>query len=302
VAFERELRDHPALAWYPNGKQLVVAEAADILIQNDLGETRWIRSKDADPVDIYGIDIDASGKRIACISRTGRIWTIDEVSGEVGKVFDPGQEENLYPEITSKAVAWSPDGKFLAGVGSGGKLRVWDTTSGDEVSASFPEQEKPLIVSWNPKATGGKSLLAAAGVDDQIFVIDVNEKQVIAQIGQTGWKTGLDWSPDGNKLAISNGRNISIWDISSPENPELTGQCEGPSSMVRDLSWSSTQDRIGALAEDGKVCVWNAKTYAYNAHFGLHERVPYAIQWSPDGKRLVSTARHGRIVFQNAED
>jgi len=301
-AFERELQDRPAIAWYPDGKQLVVAEAADILIQNDIGETRWIRSKDTEPIDIYGIDIDAKGKRIACISRTGRIWTIDEVSGDVGKLYDPGQEENLFPEITSKAVAWSPDGKFLAGIGSGGKLRVWNTETGEDLSTELASYRKPLVLSWKQETDGGKSLLACAGVDDNIFVFDAVEKKIVAQVKQQGWKTGLDWSPDGNKLAIANRRSIAIWDISIPADPELVGQCEGPSAMVLDLSWSSTQDRIGALVEDGKVCIWNAKTWAYSAHFSAHERVPYAIQWSPDGKRLVSTARHGRIVFQNDEN
>ena len=279
-----------------------MAEAADILIQNDIGETRWIRSKDTEPIDIYGIDIDAKGKRIACISRTGRIWTIDEVSGDVGKLYDPGQEENLFPEITSKAVAWSPDGKFLAGIGSGGKLRVWNTETGEDLSTELASYRKPLVLSWKQETDGGKSLLACAGVDDNIFVFDAVEKKIVAQVNQQGWKTGLDWSPDGNKLAIANRRSIAIWDISIPADPELVGQCEGPSAMVLDLSWSSTQDCIGALVEDGKVCIWNAKTWAYSAHFSAHERVPYAIQWSPDGKRLVSTARHGRIVFQNDEN
>ena len=301
-AFERELQDRPALAWHPDGKQLVVAEGADIIIQNDLGETKRIESKDSEPVEIYGVDFDATGKRIACISRTGRIWTVDEASGDILKVYDPGQEETPFPNITSKAVAWSPGGKFLAGVGSGGKLFVWDTTTGQDVATELASFKKPLVLSWKQEADEGKSLLACAGVDDNVFVFDAVEKKVVTQIMQQGWKTGLDWSPDGNKLAIANRRSILVWDISIPDDPELAGECQGPSAMVLDLSWSSTQDRIGALVEDGKVCIWNAKTWAYSAHFSAHDRVPYAIQWSPDGKRLVSTARHGRIVFQNDEN
>ena len=302
AAFERELQDHPAFAWHPDGKQLIVAEAADILVQNDLGETRWIRSKDTEPVDIYGIDIDVEGKQIACVSRTGRIWTVDVASGEIEKVYDPGQKETPFPNLTSKAVAWSPDGNFLAGVGAGGKLRVWKTATGEDVATDLGEYEMPLVVSWKKGTGGGKSLLACAGIDDRILVFDAVKKKIVTRIRQSEWKTGLDWSPDGNKLAIANRRNISIWDISSPESPEMIGECEGPSTMVLDLSWSSTQDRIGALVEGGKVCIWNANTWAYSAHFNAHERVPYAIQWSPDGKRLVSTARHGRIVFQNDEN
>jgi WD40 repeat protein len=120
---------------------------------------------------------------------------------------------------------------------------------------------------------------------------------------QHGWKTGMAWSPDGTKLAVANRRSISIWDTSlvPASSASRIGTCEGPSAMVWDLSWSKTQDRIAALTEDGKVCVWNAKSFAFCAKFKIHERAPYSIQWSPDGKRLVSTARHGRIVFQSIE-
>ncbi len=302
AAFERELQDHPAFAWYPDGKQLVVAEGADILVQNDLGETRLIQIADSEPIEICGIDLDAKSKRIACISRTGRIWTVQEASGEIEKVYDPGKEENLFPKLTSKAVAWSPDGKFLAGVGSGGKLRIWNIETGENVFAGVAEYRKPLVLSWNQKIDGSKVLLACAGVDDNVLVFDPIEKKIVSQIQQPGWKTGLDWSPDGAKLAIANRRGISIWDISSPDSPELSGECEGPSAMVLDLSWSSSQDRIGALVEDGKICIWNSQTCAYSAHFGLHERAPYAIRWSPNGKRLSSTARHGRIIFQDDQN
>jgi len=303
AAFERELQDRPAFAWYPSGKRLVVAEGTSIVIQNDLGETRSLDGSAPDQVEIYGIDIDSAGKWISCVSRTGRIWTVNEASGEIGKVFDPGSEENTFPELTDKAVAWSPDRKFLAGVGSGGKLRVWNTETGEDVFAGIiKEYRKALVLSWKQETDQAHPLLACAGIDDQVLVFDPVEKRIVTQLRQSGWKTGLDWSPEGNKLAIASGRSISIWDVSNPDSPELTGECKGPSAMVLDLSWSSTQDRIGALDEDGKICIWNSNTYAYSAHFGLHERAPYAIQWSPDGKRLASTARHGRIVFQNDQN
>jgi WD40 repeat protein len=301
-AFERELQQHPAFAWYPDGKQLVVAEGADILVQNEFGDTRLIQSPDPESVKIYGIDLDAKGNSIACISRKGHIWTVDESSGEIEKVYDPGKEENLFPEVTSKAVAWSPDGKFLAGVGAGGRLRVWNTATGEDVVADVTKYAKPLTLCWGQQTETSTPLLACAGVDDIAFVFNPVKRKIVTKIQQPGWKTGLDWSPNGDKLAIANRRSISIWDVSSPKSPILAGQCEGPSAMVLDLSWSKTQDRIGALVEDGKICIWNAKTFAYCAHFGLHERAPYAIQWSPDGKRLASTARHGRIVFQSDQD
>ena len=303
MAFERELQNYPALSWHPSGAQLAVAENFDILIQNDLGESRWVRSKESNPQEIFGIDFNTKGEQIACVSRRGRIWSVDSQTGDLRKVYDQGSDQNLYPDITSKGVAWSPSGKYLAGVAGGGRVRVWDAATGEDVSQEIPPHQKARVIAWAPGESHQGSVLAIAGKDDNIIIFDAEKKSVTHRIMQHGWKTGMAWSPDGTKLAVANRRSISIWDTSlvPASSASRIGTCEGPSAMVWDLSWSKTQDRIAALTEDGKVCVWNAKSFAFCAKFKIHERAPYSIQWSPDGKRLVSTARHGRIVFQSIE-
>ena len=212
--------------------------------------------------------------------------------------YDPGSDQNLYPEITSKSVAWSPDGNFLAGIGAGGKVQVWDVATGDNIAGNISAHGKALALAWSPNSDGDQARLAFVGIDDHVFIFDLATRKLNRSIKQPGWKTGVDWSPDGNKLAISNRRFVNIWDAKTQKR---IGQCQGPSAMVRDLSWSSSQDRIAALTEDGNVCVWNASSLAFCAKFNLHKRVPYSILWSPDGKRLVSVARHGRIVFQDID-
>ncbi len=301
AAFERELQDHPAVAWHPDGQQLAVAEGVDIVIQDERGRTRWMRDLGANNTSIYGIDVDAQGKKIACVSRKGRVWTVSFETGKLEKLYDPGSDQNLYPDLTSKSVAWSPEGLFLAAVGSNGEVRVWNTQTGINIAETLPICGKSLVVSWQPSVNSDQSWLAVAGTQDNITIFDARKKTVIAELRQPGWKTGLDWSPEGDALAISDRRSVAIWQINNSEKPELTGVCEGPSAMVLDLSWSNQSDRIAALTEDGKVCLWNARTRAYIAKFDLHQRVPYSIHWSPDGRRLVSTARHGRIEFQGID-
>ena len=300
-AFERELQDHPAVAWHSDGSQLVVAEGSDIVIQNDQGNWRWIRNAESGAQKIFGIDINSAGTQIACVSRRGRIWTTDFESGKTIHIYDSGNNKNLFPNVGSKGVAWSYDGKFLAGVGSSGKVRVWDVATGDDISCRLPKHGKAMVVAWGPAGTDRESQLALAGTHDNVFVFDATTKKVTATVHLPGWKSALDWSPDGNTLAIADRRSLSMWRFDETGNPEIVGKCEGPSAMVSDITWSSSQDRIAALTEDGKLCLWNSETWAYVAKFDLHERTPYSAHWSPDGERLVSTARHGRIVFQESD-
>ena len=298
LGLDRELQAHPAFAWHPDGVQLAVTEGASILIQDSSGNSRLLEDSDTDGTKIFGIAYAPDGKRLACVSASGRIWTVDTNSGALLKVYDSGSEVISYPDLTAKSVAWSPDGTWLAGIGSGKKVKIWDEESGKEVAQKIRGKfGKSLVIAWAPKINGAAKL-AVAGTNDQLLVIDPSKRQIVNQTVHGGWTTGLAWSPDGTQLAVSDKRSIRIWD---PETSTEVGFCEGPSAMIRDLSWSSSEGRIAAIAEDGLVCLWNDKTLAYCAKFKLHQRSPYAIRWSPDGSQLVSTARHGHIVFQDAE-
>ena len=296
---DRELQDRPAVAWLPDGDQLAVAEDNDILIQSNDGKAKWIRGRRSQLASIFGLDVDSSGTRIACVSGTGRVWTIDIASSKVTKVYDVGSEQEQYPQITSKGVAWSPDGKHLAGVGAGGKVRVWDVAKGIDLMEEIDVAGQTLVVAWQPHSSDRTTAqLACAGTGDHISVFDPEKQKIVSEITQYGWKTGIAWSPDGRLLAASDRRDVSIWNTKSQK---LVAKCEGPSAMILDVAWSKSQDRIAALTENGKICIWNSKTWEYTAKFGLHDRVPYELRWSPDGNRLVSTARFGRVVFQDID-
>lgn len=297
---DRELQDHPAFDWHPDGTQVAVAQRAEIMVQSDGSESRLLPAVDPKESEIFGIAYNPAGDQLACIAQTGRIWTVDANSGDLLKVYDPGSNENQYPDVTAKAIRWSPDGKYLAGVGGGGKVQVWDLSTGKRVGQeSLAGFAKSLVLAWSPQSQDGTSQLALTGVDDSICVFDPKEQKIVKRMTQYGWKTALAWSPDGKQIAVADRRGVGVWDI---DKAEMVGTCEGPSSMIRDVSWSNSQNRIAALAEDGLICLWNSESYAYCARFSHHKRAPYAIRWSPDGKRLASTARHGRLVLQSTSD
>ena len=174
---------------------------------------------------------------------------------------------------------------------------MFDLESGDDIAENVGNRiDKPLAIAWSSK--DGEARLAIAGVDKSVCIFDPTQKKFSQQMTLHGWKTGLAWSPDGERLAVSARRSITIWNV---DQQKIIGTCEGPSAMIRDISWSSSQNRIAALAEDGLVCLWNAETFAYCARFANHQRAPFTIRWSPDGKQLASTARHGRLVIQSPE-
>ena len=296
-ALDRELQGYPAFAWHPMGDQLVVAEGADLVIQNSSGDTRWIRQEDQSSPIIRSVDYHPSEDVVACVAANGKIWTIDANTGQQKILFDVGADQDLDPAISSRGVQWSPDGMFLAGVGGLGDLQIWNAADG-ELVFEVTDAGQMLAVAWSPTGETGDQRIAAVGVGDKIVICDVQAKKVVKRIVQYGWKTGLAWSPDGKKLAVSHHRNVNVWNVL---DGSFEHSCDGPSAMVWDVDWSASQNRLAALTEDGKVCVWDDQTWDFVAKFALHSRAPYCLRWNPDGTRLASTARHGRIVFQDVD-
>ena len=129
-----------------------------------------------------------------------------------------------------------------------------------------------------------------------MYVFDVERQEVTRKLKQYGWKTALAWSADGKHLAVGDRRRIAVWDVDAGE---VAASCEGPNSMILDITWNGPQNRIAALSQDGQISLWDSRSWEYCGKFSVHQRSPYAIRWSPDGQRLVSTARYGRIVFKD---
>ena len=296
-AFDRELKDRPAFDWHASGDSLVVAEGADLVIQNDEGDSRWLRAEASSAANICAVDFHPTQELIACISNYGKVWTVDANTGEVKTEYDSGGEKYFYPTITSRGVQWSPDGNYLAGVGGDGSLKVWNFADGNLVSESA-EAGRVLSVAWSPSSDAGQQRVAAVGSGDDFIIFDPATKKTVRRIVQHGWKTGLAWSPDGKQLAVSDKRSVNLWNT---DDGSFLGVCDGPSSVVLDVDWSSSQNRLAALTQDGKICIWDGQARTYLAKFALHARTPYCIRWSPDGQRLVSTTGFGRIVFQDIE-
>ena len=152
-AFDRELQDRPALAWHPDSDQLFVAEKHNVVVQNRQGDMRRLVAGESSPEVIFAIDVDNDAGLVACVSGAGRIWTIDADDGELQHVFDPGDDKLHFPEITCRGVEWSPGGRYLAGVGSGGRVRVWDAATKTAIAKSELDDAakgKISVLAWTP--------------------------------------------------------------------------------------------------------------------------------------------------------
>ena len=115
-------------------------------------------------------------------------------------------------------VAWSPDGRRLASVGSsrgGGELFVWEAHSGERTHTLVGQPGMACAVAWGPSG----ELLISGGDDGRLRWWDMqNGECVLVREAHQGTVQALKVSPVGTRLAsCGDDGAIRLWDLESGE-------------------------------------------------------------------------------------
>lgn len=124
--------------------------------------------------------------------------------------------------------------------------------------------------------------------------------QPIATIPGEGYAYATQFTPDGHFLAVGGeSKTVLVYDISVPEHPALVATLSGAGSAIYGLDIAS-DGRIAAAALDGGAYVWAPRTGGPAAGYDVALRLVdgtglYAVEWSPDGRRLAAVGQRARL-------
>ena len=249
-----------SVAWSPDGTRLASACGDGEIRIWDAATRQQIHTLTAGKD--YGnhqLAWSPDGKRLASADQAVWIWDL-----AVGKAV------GFHWRVCS--VAWSPDGERLAAGDEREAVKIWDTTSGNEIlnltnKASYP-------VAWSPD---GKRLATGkpGGENNGHFqIVDALKGHEILSFSPQGAQLqALAWSPDGNRLACGGyGNWVRVWDVATGREQFKLWH----SGAVGSLAWSPDGKRLATAS-------WRKKS-----SFGTQRR---DVKLSPCGAIVVESTR-----------
>lgn len=184
------------------------------------------------------------GKTLASfgtIDNTLSFWDV-----QTSKLIRSVTTKNYYGDL-----AYSPDGKYLAGNESSVGIFLLNSDTGEVVESLKTDSEISTFL-FSPDG----EFIASASFDNTIYIWDLRSLKIIKEFkSHTNSVMSLAFSPNGKRLASgSEDRTIKIWDM---ESGKLQDTYEGHYNDVSALEYSPDGLTLISGSRDGSIRVWD---------------------------------------------
>jgi WD40 repeat protein len=289
----------PSVVFSPDGTRLASAAMDGTVKVWDATTSPEARTFRGPTGGVHGVVFSPDGKSLASAGRGP--GTPPDV-----KVWDAQTgQELLSLKGTGGSVAFSPDGKRLATRGEK-TVKIWDAQSGRELLSL---QGGGDSVAFSPD---GKRLASAAGQQVKVWDAQTGQELFSFKIGPSG---GVAFSPDGKRLASASGRwqglpkgwdgvpgEVKVWDTQTGQELLTVKANAGPYAKLafspdgKRLASSHRLSSSPGPTGPGEVKVWDVQTGKELLTLKGHVAEINNVAFSPDGKRLASSAQWTNTV------
>ena len=200
------------------------------------------------------------GKILAYSRRANKIHLLNTETGKTVDISlsDPNDAPENPRRPGIRALVFSPDGKKLVSGTKGGKVQVWDAENGIALTSFFAE-EPP---------------------------IDDRYRDPIVT---------LAFSPDRSLLAVGSVKRIRL--LGSPKHPHFKEVSYGEDVWGTAMVFSPDNSVIVRGLKAGRIQLWDVPTGDKLTVLDGHTTTVRTLEFSADGKTLVSAAEDGTILL-----
>ncbi|MEA3440197.1 MAG: WD40 repeat domain-containing protein [Chloroflexota bacterium] len=281
--------------YLPDGSRAVSGDTKGTLIMWDLINKTKVATFDVHTDQITDLAINPDGNSALTSSLDGTLIIWD---------LNPAGEIQRFEDHTSKVLstAFTPDGKYV--LSSGGwsisdpaedyATRVWDVESG-ELLHTYDRHDGMTFILPGPDS----QIAFSYSLDGSISYWDIESGEEIHRfMGHDNSVTGLELHPDGRTLVTSSWDNtVRTWDIDTGEQINITEDPDQILIYLLDISPDGT--KILSASEAG-ITLRDLETLE-PIRTMQGSQGNFDVQFSPDGKRALSSSRERGVVLWDVE-
>ena len=223
-------------------------------------------------------------------------WLLNQGGSSTSTAFSPTILTYRAHAGALTALAWSPDGAYLASGANDHTIHIWHAQTGANVFTSHSNSGGIPALTWSPDSTRIASAsvgpTSSGGSPAQGNAIQVwyaaNGKPIYSYGGHSGGITDVVWAPQGERIAsASTDYTVQVWQATTGLHPLIY---HTQSWYAWALAWSPDGTRIASGGPDGSIQIWNSTSGTTLSIYRGHTAGVEALAWSPDGSRLASAS------------
>jgi WD40 repeat protein len=214
--------------------------------------------------------------------------------------------QNTHTELQVNEVCWNPiDSGKIVSCSSDKTLKIWDSETGELIKTLEGHTQEVHSVSWSYDG----EWIASGSQDHTAKVWNVQTGEVVRTImGHCSPVERVRWNPDGRKYlatGCSEEHSIVVWDLEVTDSPIFS--FEKVESHHCYFTWNPQNGSLIAATVNAKtIQIWNIetkellKTLKATDDESMREYFN-AIDWSPNGLKMVCTLEGGSFKVWNLE-